>query len=147
MHFTTLFSVMSIDSYGLSSEQYEEFFEKNIRFAAKLYLKTCHILNEEGAGHVDFKTILDMYQETVYAANDDCRRYQKSNNPEALKDNDVYAIAPSHQEIINMIETLVTYTESLDAKLEALTDYVNNLVTVTTTGLEGIATTLNDKVD
>jgi hypothetical protein len=138
---------MSIDSYGLSSEQYEEFFEKNIRFAAKLYLKTCHILNEEGAGHVDFKTILDMYQETVYATNDDCRRYQKSNNPEALKDNDVYAIAPSHQEIINMIETLVTYTESLDAKLEALTDYVNNLVTVTTTGLEGIATTLNDKVD
>jgi len=73
---------MTIDTYGLTFDQYEEFFDKNIRLAARLYLKTCNILNEEGAGHVDFKTILDIYQETVYAANDDCRRYQKSNNPD-----------------------------------------------------------------
>lgn len=138
---------MSIDSYGLSSEQYTEFFHKNVRTAAKLYLDTCNIMSAEGVGNADFKTVLDMYQEAVYTTNDDCRRYQKSNNPEALKDNDVYTIAPSHQEIINMIETLVTYTEALDAKLEALTQYVNNLVTVTTAGLEGIATTLDDKVD
>jgi len=131
--------IMSIDTYGLSSEQYTEFFHKNVRFAAKLYLDTCNILTTEGVGNVDFKTVLDMYQEAVYTTNDDCRRYQKSNNPEALKENDVYAIVPSHQEIIDMIETLVTYTEALDAKLQALTDYVGNLVT--------IAATLDDKVD
>ena len=62
------YPIMAIDTYGLPSEQYEEFFEKNVRLAAKLYLKTCSIFNEEGAGHVDFKTILDIYQETVYAA-------------------------------------------------------------------------------
>ena len=138
---------MSIDSYGLSAEQYTEFFHKNVRTAAKLYLDTCNIMSAEGVGNADFKTVLDLYQEAVYTTNDDCRRYQKGNNPEALKDNDIYGIVPSHQEIINMIETLVTYTEALDAKLEALTEYVNNLVTVTTAGLEGIATTLDDKVD
>ena len=132
--------IMSIDTYGLSSEQYTEFFHKNVRFAAKLYLDTCTILNEEGVGNIDFKTVLDMYQEAVYTANDDCRRYQKSNNPEALKDGDLYNISPTREEIMEEIQ-------SVNAKVEALTDYIGNLVTVTTAGLEGIATTLDDKVD
>ena len=140
MHFTTLFSAMSIDTYGLSSEQYTEFFHKNVRFAAKLYLDTCTILNEEGVGNIDFKTVLDMYQEAVYTANDDCRRYQKSNNPEALKDGDLFNISPTREEIMEEVQ-------SVNAKVEALTDYIGNLVTVTTAGLEGIATTLDDKVD
>jgi len=131
---------MSIDTYGLSSEQYTEFFHKNVRFAAKLYLDTCTILNEEGVGNIDFKTVLDMYQEAVYTANDDCRRYQKSNNPEALKDGDLYNISPTREEIMEEIQ-------SINAKVESLTDYIGNLVTVTTAGLEGIATTLDDKVD
>jgi hypothetical protein len=140
MHFTTLFSAMSIDTYGLSSEQYTEFFHRNVRLAAKLYLDTCTILNEEGVGNIDFKTVLDMYQEAVYTANDDCRRYQKSNNPEALKDGDLYNISPTREEIMEEVQ-------SVNAKVEALTDYIGNLVTVTTAGLEGIATTLDDKVD
>jgi hypothetical protein len=131
---------MTIDTYGLTFDQYEEFFDKNIRLAAKLYLKTCNILNEEGAGHVDFKTILDMYQEAVYTANDDCRRYQKSNNPEALKDSDIYGLGPTREELMEEIQ-------SVNAKVESLTDYIANLVTITTTGLEGIATDLGDKVD
>ena len=152
MHFTTLFSAMSIDSYGLSSEQYTEFFHKNVRLAAKLYLDTCNILNEEGVGNIDFKTVLDMYQEAVYTANDDCRRYQKSNNPETLKDGDLYNISPTREEIMEEVQ-------SVNAKVEALTDYISNLVTVTTsrpavTGLDGITLTLDnyyyasdDKVD
>ena len=132
---------MSIDTYGLSSEQYTEFFHKNVRFAAKLYLDTCTILNEEGVGNIDFKTVLDMYQEAVYTANDDCRRYQKSNNPEALKDGDLYNISPTREEIMDEIQ-------SVNAKVEALTDYIANLVTITTSGpgFNGVPTTL-DKVD
>ena len=132
---------MSIDTYGLSSEQYTEFFHRNVRLAAKLYLDTCTILNEEGVGNIDFKTVLDMYQEAVYTANDDCRRYQRSNNPEALKEavSDIYGITPTREE-------LMAEVQSVNAKVEALTDYVANLVTITTSGLEGIATTL-DKVD
>ncbi len=134
---------MAIDTYGLTFDQYEEFFDKNIRLAARLYLKTCNILNEEGAGHVDFKTILDIYQETVYAANDDCRRYQKGNNPEALKDSDLYNISPTREEIMEAVQFV-------NAKVEALTDHISklsNLITVTTAGLEGIATTLDEPVD
>jgi hypothetical protein len=111
---------MSIDTYGLPSEQYEEFFEDNIRFAAQLYLKTCNILSAEGAGSVDFKTVLDLYQETVYATNDDCRRYQKSNNPEAIKDNDIFGLTPSREELMAEIQ-------SVNAKVEALTNYISEL--------------------
>ena len=137
MHSEKLVIVMSIDTYGLSSEQYEEFFEKNIRFAVQLYLKTCNIISAEGAGSVDFKTVLDMYQETVYATNDDCRRYQKSNNPEALKDTDLLGIYPSREELLAEIQ-------SVNAKVEALADYLGELVKVTTKGLNGIAENLVD---
>jgi len=128
---------MSFDTYGLSSEQYEEFFEDNVRFAAKLYLLSCNILSAEGVGNVDFKTALDMYQEAVYATNDDCRRYQKVNNPEAIKDTDLLGIYPSREEMMEEIK-------AVNVKVEALVDYVARLVETTTNGLNGIAETLVD---
>jgi len=130
-------SAMSFDTYGLSSEQYEEFFEDNVRFAAKLYLLSCNILSAEGVGNVDFKTALDMYQEAVYATNDDCRRYQKVNNPEAIKDTDLLGIYPSREEMMEEIK-------AVNIKVEALVDYVARLVETTTNGLNGIAETLVD---
>lgn len=128
---------MSIDTYGLPSEQYEEFFEDNVRFAAQLYLKTCNIISAEGAGNVDFKTVLDMYQEAVYATNDDCRKYQKVNNPEAIKNTDVFGVYPSREDMMEEIKAIST-------QVEALTEYVTDLVKVTTKGLEGIAENLVD---
>lgn len=128
---------MSIDTYGLPSEQYEEFFEDNIRFAAQLYLKTCNVISAEGAGSVDFKTVLDMYQEAVYQTNEDCRRYQKTNNPEAIKDTDLLGIYPSREELMAEIQ-------SVNAKVEALVDYISKLVETTANGLNGIAETLVD---
>ena len=137
MHSTKLALVMSIDTYGLPSEQYEEFFEDNVRFSAQLYLKTCNIISAEGAGSVDFKTVLDLYQEAVYQTNDDCRRYQKTNNPEAIKDTDLLGIYPSREELMAEIQ-------SVNAKVEALVDYISKLVETTTNGLNGIAETLVD---
>ncbi len=137
MHSEKLVIAMSIDTYGLSSKQYEEFFHKNIRAAAKLYLDTCNILSSEGVGNVDFKTVLDMYQEAVYTTNDNCRRYQKSNNPEALKDTDLLGIYPSREELLAEIQ-------AVNAKVEALNDYVAELIAVTTKGLTGISDLLVD---
>jgi hypothetical protein len=132
MHSEKLWIVMSIDTYGLSSEQYEEFFEDNVRFAAKLYLLSCNILSSEGVGNVDFKTALDMYQEAVYATNDDCRRYQKANNPEAIKGfDDVFSISPSREELLEQIQ-------SVNAKVEGLADYIAQFLTITTKGLENL---------
>jgi hypothetical protein len=127
----------NIDTYGLSSEQYEEFFEDNVEFAAKLYVKACQILKDKGAGAIDFKTTLDLYQEAIYGTNDDCRRYQKVNNPEAIKDNDIFGLSPSREELMEEIK-------SVNAKVEALNDYVAELVAVTTKGLTGIADRLVD---
>jgi hypothetical protein len=129
---------MSIDTYGLTYKKYAEFFHENIRFAAKLYLDTCNILNAEGVGNVDFKTVLDMYQEAVYTANDDCRRYQRTNNPEALKEAtvEIFGITPTREE-------LMAEVQSLSAKVDALTDYISNLVTITTKGLESVVDSLD----
>jgi hypothetical protein len=114
---------MTIDTYGLTSDQYEEFFEKNIRLAAQLYLKAQNIIFSTGVSNADFKTILDLYSETIYATNDDCRRYQKSNNPEALKEAtvEIFGITPTREE-------LMAEVQSVNAKVEALTDYIAKLV-------------------
>lgn len=128
MHSEKLVIVMSIDTYGLSTEQYQEFFENNVRFAAELYLQTCNILAAKNVGSVDFKTVLDMYQEAVYTTNDDCRRYQKANNPDAIKDSDLFGLGPTREELMEEIQ-------SVNAKVEALTDYLSELVKVTTRGL------------
>ncbi len=132
-----LVTAMSIDTYGLPSEQYVKFFKDNVRLAARLYVDACNILSAEGAGSVDFKTVLDMYQEATYQTNDDCRRYQKTNNPEAIKDTDLLGIYPSREEMLEEIK-------AVSAKVEALTDYVTELVKVTTKGLEGLAENLVD---
>ena len=137
MHSEKLWIVMSIDTYGLPTEQYVKFFKDNVRLSARLYLDTCNILSAEGAGNVDFKTVLDMYQEAVYAANDDCRKYQKINNPEAIKDNDIFGLTPSREELMEEIK-------SVNAKVEALTDYIAELVKVTANGLNGLAETFDE---
>jgi hypothetical protein len=128
---------MAFDTYGLSTEQYVKFFKDNVRLSARLYLDTCNILSAEGAGNLDFKTVLDMYQEAVYAANDDCRKYQKTNNPEAIKDNDIFGLTPSREELMEEIK-------SVNAKVEALTDYIAELVKVTANGLNGLAETFDE---
>ena len=122
---------MSIDTYGLSTEQYQEFFEDNVEFAATLYVKACKILKDNGAGALDFKTALDMYQEAIYQTNDDCRRYQKVNNPDAIKDTDLLGIYPSREEMMEEIK-------SVNVKVEALVDYISRLVETTTKGLENL---------
>jgi hypothetical protein len=114
---------MSIDTYGLTFDEYSEFFRKNIRVSAKLYLDTCNIMSAEGVGNADFKTLLDLYQEAVYTTNDDCRRYQRTR------------------------EELMAEVQSLSAKVDALTDYIANLVTITTSGLNGIVESLDAPVD
>jgi hypothetical protein len=99
-------------------------------------------MSAEGVGNADFKTLLDLYQEAVYTTNDDCRRYQRTNNPEALKEAtvEIFGITPTREE-------LMAEVQSLSAKVDALTDYIANLVTITTSGLNGIVESLDAPVD
>ena len=120
---------MSSETYGLPSEQYEEFFEDNVVFSAKLYVKACQILKDNGAGAIDFKTTLDLYQEAVYQTNDDCRRYQKVNNPEAIKENDLLGIYPSREELMKEVQ-------AVNAKVETLTDYISEFIDILSKGID-----------
>ena len=133
MHSIKHLIAMSIETYGLSSEQYAEFFENNLRTAVALYLQTFNAL---ASANVDFKTIFRLYQETVYVTNDDCRRYQKANNPEAIKDNDLFGLTPSREELMEEIQ-------SVNAKVEALVDYISKLVETTTDGLNGLVAVID----
>ena len=120
---------MSIDTYGLPSEQYEEFFEDNVAFSAKLYVKACQLLKDNGAGAIDFKTTLDLYQEAAYQTNEDCRRYQKANNPEAIKENDLLGIYPSREELMKEVQ-------AVNAKVETLTDYISEFIDILSKGID-----------
>jgi len=142
MHSTKLVPTMSIDTYGLSTEQYQEFFEDNVRFAAELYLQTCNILTTKGVGNVDFKTVLDMYQECTYQTNDDCRRYQKANNPEAVKDDVLFELSPTRQELLLRMESVDAKIEALTDYICKLTDYINKLTEIVTAGLNGVTDAL-----
>lgn len=131
-------SAMSIDTYGLSTEQYQEFFEDNVRFAAELYLQTCNILTSRGVGSVDFKTVLDMYQEAVYQTNEDCRRYQKVNNPEVIQNrDDIFALSPSREELMAEIQ-------AVNAKVETLVACISRLVEAANESPNGIVEPLVD---
>lgn len=127
-----LLVVMSIDTYGLSTEQYEEFFESNVRLAAKLYKRAYAILDEEDLGYLELKAAHELFNDAIYSTNDDCRRYQKVNNPEAIKDTDLLGIYPSREEMMEEIK-------AVNAKVEALVDYIARLVETTTDGLNGLA--------
>jgi hypothetical protein len=114
---------MTIDTYGLSEEQYTEFFEDNMRLACKLYLQACNIATAENIGNVDFKTLRELYSESLYATNDDCRQYQKEHDPEIVsrQQEDLFIYnSPSREEMMEGIR-------SLNAKVEVLSDYISNL--------------------
>lgn len=86
---------MTIDAYGLPFEQYEDFFSGNAANLIETYIATHKYFTEaieevygETATYVpvDSPVFLELFNGIVYETNDECRRYQKKNNPEAMED-------------------------------------------------------------
>ena len=86
---------MTIDAYGLPFEQYEDFFSSNAANLIETYIATHKYFTEaikevygETATYVpvDSPVFLELFNGLVYETNNECRRYQKKNNPEAMKD-------------------------------------------------------------
>ena len=123
---------MTVDTYQLSEEQYTKFFDKNARFACQLYLKLHNVATIEGVGNIDFRTLMELYNDCVYASNEDCRQYQKKHDPDVVKQEDylIYG-SPSREEIMEEIK-------SLNAKVEALVDYISGLTETLKTGFTKI---------
>ena len=124
---------MTIDTYQLPNEQYTKFFDKNARFACQLYLKLRNIATIEGVGNIDFRTFMELYDDCVYASNENCRQYQKKHDPEIVKQDDLFFYGASSD-----IADLQKDVESLNVKLEALTDYIAGLTETLKTGFTKI---------
>lgn len=114
---------MTIDTYQLPEEKYAKFFDKNARFACQLYLKLHNIATIEGVGNIDFRTLMEIYNDCVYASNEDCRQYQKQHNPDVVNKHqeDLFVYGPSFK------EELTEELQFLHQKIERLTEYVTDL--------------------
>ena len=86
---------MTIDAYGLPFEQYEDLFSSNASNLIETYISThkyfIDVIEEmygKSASYipVDSPVFLELFNGIVYETNDECRRYQKKNNPEVVQD-------------------------------------------------------------
>ena len=131
---------MSIDTYGLDEDRYLEIFEEKSTFLFKTMRALIRASMDQ---NVDLNgwphdVIWRMYESVTYDANDDARVIQKTEAPEKIQERS-YDTLPIYSR-----EDLMNEIKSVDAKVEALADYLAELVKVTTNGLDGIAETLVD---
>lgn len=125
-------NIMSFDTYGLPEEKFLEYFSIQSRLILRS-LKTLHLVAvEEDVKLATFGTkfIWDVLQEAAYGADDACRVQQKETDPDEIKRRSYDSIImPSRENLMNEIE-------SLNAKVESLTDYLSNLVTALTKAVD-----------
>ena len=127
---------MTVDRYQLTEDQYSKFFDKNARFACRLYLQLHNIATIEGVGNIDFRTFMELYNDCVYASNEDCRQYQKKHDPEVVKQDDLLFYGSSIKEEI--LEEMQKEIKSLNAKVESMVDYITRLTDTLKTGFTKI---------
>jgi hypothetical protein len=75
---------MTLDTYGLSEEEYFTIFEEKAEFACKALLTVQRVADSYNI-KMEPKLFWDLYQEIGYAADDACRVKQKQEDPEALE--------------------------------------------------------------
>jgi hypothetical protein len=75
---------MTLDTYGLSEEEYFTIFEEKAEFACKALLTVQRVVDSYNI-KMEPKLFWDLYQEIGYATDDACRIKQKQEDPEALE--------------------------------------------------------------
>jgi hypothetical protein len=75
---------MTLDTYGLSEEEYFTIFEEKAEFACKALLTVQRVADSYNI-KMEPKLFWDLYQEIGYATDDACRIKQKQEDPEALE--------------------------------------------------------------
>jgi len=131
---------MSIDTYGLNEDRYLEIFEEKAAFLFKTMRALIRVSLEE---NVDLNgwphdIIWKMYESVTYDASDDARVIQKTEAPEKVAERSYDPITMYSR------EDLMDEIQSVNAKVEALTDYLTELAKIKTKGLDDIDKTLVD---
>ena len=108
---------MTLDTYGLSEEEYLSVFEQKAEFACKTIKIVARVADCYNI-KLDPKLWWNLYQEIGYATDDACRIKQKKEDPEALEER-------SHSSS-TYPTTAAVFTEV--QKLEKLiTEFINDL--------------------
>ena len=125
-------NIMSFDTYGLPEEKFLEYFSSQSRLILRS-LKALHVVAEEegvSLNTLGSKFLWDVLQEAAYGADDACRVQQKEADPDEIKRRSYDPlITPTREEMMEEIQ-------SLHAKVEALTDYLSNLITTLTKAVD-----------
>ena len=131
---------MSIDTYGLDENRYVEIFEDKATLLFETMRALIRVSMEENVNLDGWPhdIIWKMYESVTYDTNDAARVIQKIEAPEKIEERS-YDLIPMYTS-----QDLMDTIQSVDAKVEALADYLAELVKVTTNGLDGIAETLVD---
>ena len=89
LHLKTLdLLTMTLDTYGLSEEEYLTIFEEKAEFACRAMEIAKRVAEHVADGYcikLEPKLWWDLYQEIGYATDDACRIKQKQEDPEALE--------------------------------------------------------------
>jgi hypothetical protein len=130
---------MTIDTYGISSDRYRELFVHQYPFLLELYQLFENNLRAKYPSCIPpHKTRWELFNVALYATNDEARKVQKRENPKALKEEEDWGfISPSREELLDEIK-------SLHAKVEALIDYLDNLVSTIKEGVTEILDTVEE---
>ena len=76
---------MTLDTHGLSNDEYLTIFEENAAFACEALLTVQRVADSYNI-RLDPKLFWDLYQEIGYATDDACRIKQKKEDPQALEE-------------------------------------------------------------
>ena len=123
---------MTLDTYGLEFDRYKELFLQESAHLLYLYFEFDKAIEkcakDFGYAKPSEKTKYDLFTDVLYATNDKARKHQRKEDPNGFKEETIEFISPTRVELTEKMD-------SLNAKVEALTDYISNFVTITTAGL------------
>lgn len=113
---------MAFDTYGIPEEDYLNIFEKKAEFAMKallLLLNTAFIHNIK-LSELGEKFTWSLFSDLAYETDEEARLIQKERNPEEVK-------RRMHDTIVVSRDEMMEEIKSVNAKTEALTDYIAEL--------------------
>jgi len=114
---------MSIETYGLPEDQYLELFKKKSLFTLKglaALVDVCKSIDFDINSFSD-KFLWDLFQDIIYTTDEGARLVQKELNPEEVERRQFGSV------LMTTREELMDELKSVNAKLEALTDYLAQL--------------------
>jgi hypothetical protein len=114
---------MGFETYGLPETEYYKILSSKSQFILNCLAVMTTEASNKGINLQGFndKFLWDMFMECVYSADEEARIIQKENNPDEIKARS-WDPGPSRDELMEEIK-------SVNAKTEALTDYIAELIT------------------